>query len=874
MGVNLYSENNTIGDLEYEISKERFLGRNNYTIPKLVENSKPLSKKIELSTDSIVAMRKTINVKPRESVKLDLVICVSEEREYVLNTIKKYLNIENNKRTFELSRGRIEAENRYLEITGKDISMYQRLLTYILDNNSKITKDTKENSEKTSVYSINELWKYGISGDYPIIFAKIKNVNDIDVIKELVKAYEYFKTKNLEIDLVILNEEKEKYDSYVKDAILDSILNRNIAYMLNTRGGIYVLNNINDKDKNLISAYSKLVIDAKNGNLNLQLNDFDDDIIKINSKEETEIVEPIEEEAKENKISNLDLKYYNDYGGFSQDGKEYMIRVNKNEIVPMPWSHILTNANFGTLVTEAMGGYTWYKNSRLNRITAWSNNSIQDVPSEVIYLKDEDTKKAWSLGLNPMPDNNDYYINYGFGYSRYIHESVGIKQEADIFVPKEDSVKVQILKLKNETLHKRKIKVVYYLKPVIGEDEVKTNGFLNIEFNRNSNMILAKNLANSDYKNIVFVSSSEKIKSYTGLKKEFLGNGGLQNPQGLKLDNFSNKFPEKISNIIALEFEIELEALENKEMSIILGTSETTIGCQDLAYKYSNLNNCIQEKEIVKRFWNDCLSTIQVETPVESMNILLNGWTLYQTLASRMWGRTGFYQSGGAYGFRDQLQDSLSCKYFNPELTKNQIIKHSKHQFVEGDVEHWWHEETGRGIRTRFSDDLLWLPYVVADYIEFTGDYSILDVKTKYLQGEVLPEGVDEKYDLYLPSENEGTIYEHCIKAIEKSLSFGEHGLPKIGSGDWNDGFSTVGNKGKGESVWLGFFLGNVLERFSKICEFEEQNKSELMKEKHDEVKSVKYKEIAEKLRKTINTNAWDGRWYNRAFTDDGKVLR
>ena len=890
MAVNLNSENNTIGDLEYEISKERFFGRNNYKIPKLVENSKPLSKKIELSTDSIIAMRKTINVKPRESVKLDLVICVSDDREYVLNTIKKYLNIENNKRTFELSRGRIEAENRYLEITGKDISIYQRLLTYILENNIK-TKIINEDGINQTKYPINELWKYGISGDYPIIFAKIKNVNDIDVIKELVKAYEYFKTKNLDIDLVILNEEKEKYDSYVKDAILDSILNRNMAYMLNTRGGIYVLNNINDKDKNLISVYSKLVIDAKNGNLNVQLNDLADEIIKINNKEETEIKEPVEDESNENKLSNLDLKYYNDYGGFSQDGKEYMIRVNKNEAVPMPWSHILTNENFGTLVTEAMGGYTWYKNSRLNRITAWSNNSIQDVPSEVIYLKDEDTKKAWSLGLNPMPDNNDYYITYGFGYAKYFHESVGIKQEADIFVPKEDGVKVQIIKLKNETLHKRKIKVVYYLKPVIGEDEIKTNGFLNIEFNRNSNMISAQNLANSDYKNIVFVSSSEKIKSYTGLKKEFLGNGGLQNPQGLKLDNFSNKFPDKISNIIAIEFEVELEALENKEMSIVLGTSETTIGCQDLAYKYSNLNNCVQEKETVKRFWNECLGTIQVETPVESMNILLNGWVAYQTLASRMWGRTGFYQSGGAYGFRDQLQDSLSCKYLNPELTKNQIIKHSKHQFIEGDVEHWWHEETGRGIRTRFSDDLLWLPYVVADYIEFTGDYSILNVKTKYLKGEVLLDGVDEKYDLYLPSEIEGTIYEHCIKAIEKSLDFGEHGLPKIGSGDWNDGFSTVGNKGKGESVWLAFFLGNVLERFSKLCEYVEKNinnngendemhgiacneKSNADDSKLIELKSIKYREIAERLRKSINTNAWDGRWFNRAFTDDGKVLR
>ena len=862
MGVNLYSQENQIGEVEYEISKERFSGRNNFGIPKLIENSKPFSKKIELTTDSIIAMRKTINVKAKESTKLDLIICVSEDRECVLNTLKKYMNTDNNKRTFELSRARIEAENRYLDLSGKDISNYQRLLTYLLSNHSNTHVQISE-----GLYPISELWKYGISGDLPIVFVTIKNINDIDVIAELVKAYEYFRTKNMEIDLVILNEEKEKYDSYVKDAILDCILNRNLAYMLNSKGGIYVLNNIKEEDKELITMYSNLVIDAKNGNLNLQLNDIEDDAPKVNANDVVEKIDFIEESKKENLLLNKDLKYYNEYGGFSPDGKEYLIRVNKNDNTPMPWSHVMANENFGTLVTDSMSGYTWYRNSRLNRITAWSNNPVLDVPSEVIYLKDDETKKAWSLGLNPMPDNNDYYITYGFGYARYFHESLGIKQETEVFVPKDDSAKIQIIRLKNETPRRRKLKLVYYIKPVIGEDETKTNGFIDFKFDRNSNTVLAKNMINSDFKNIVFVSSSEKIKSYTGIKKEFLGKGGLSNPSGLKLDNFSNKFSGKTSSIIAIELEVELESLENREISIVTGASESVIGCKDLAYKYDNVNNCVQENEIVRKFWRDLLGIIQVNTPVESMNILLNGWAMYQTLASRMWGRTGFYQSGGAFGFRDQLQDSLSCKYLNPEITKNQIIRHSMHQFIEGDVEHWWHEETGRGIRTRFSDDLLWLPYVVADYIEFTGDYSILDIETNYLSGKILEDGVDERYDLYLPTEESESIYKHCIRAIEKSLNFGEHGLPKIGSGDWNDGFSTVGNKGKGESVWLAFFLCSVLKKFIKICEYVEKN------QESQERKSEKYRKIIEELRKSINGNAWDGRWFNRAFTDDGKVL-
>jgi cellobiose phosphorylase len=438
----------------------------------------------------------------------------------------------------------------------------------------------------------------------------------------------------------------------------------------------------------------------------------------------------------------------------------------------------------------------------------------------------------------------------------------GIKQENTIFVPKEDSVKIQIIKIKNETPRKRKIKLVYYIKPVLGEDELKTNRFLNMKFNKNSNTIFAQNISNSDYKNFLFISSSEKIKSYTGMKKEFIGKGGISNPSGLKLDNFSNKFENSTNEIIAIELELELEALENKEISLVLGAAESVIQGQDLSYKYSNLNNCIQEYELVKKYWQELLTRIQVNTPIDSFNILLNGWAMYQTIASRILGRTGFYQSGGAYGFRDQLQDCLSIKYLNSEIAKKQIVKHSSHQFVEGDVEHWWHEETNRGIRTKFSDDLLWLPYVVADYIEFTNDYSILEIETNYLQGKNIPEGKDELYDVYLSSNIKENIYNHCIRAIEKSLNFGEHGLPKIGSGDWNDGFSTVGNKGKGESVWLAFFLCSVLNKFIPICEY--------VGEKD---KINRYKEIVENLRRNINNNAWDGRWFKRAFTDDGKEL-
>ena len=318
---------------------------------------------------------------------------------------------------------------------------------------------------------------------------------------------------------------------------------------------------------------------------------------------------------------------------------------------------------------------------------------------------------------------------------------------------------------------------------------------------------------------------------------------------------------------MAIQIEVELQAFETKDITFILGMEEDKMSCLDNSYKYSKIQTCIAELEKVKNYWSEFTRKIQVKTKVESFNILLNGWLAYQTLVCRLWAKSGFYQSGGAYGFRDQLQDTLGLKYYDANLMKNQIIKHAGHQFIEGDVEHWWHDETSRGIRTRFSDDLLWLVYMVCEYINLTGDYEILNIETTYKKGEILEEGVDERYDLYEDSQIREPIYMHCIRAIEKSLNFGEHGLPKIGSGDWNDGMSTVGNKGKGESVWLGFFLYDILTKFVKIIERVEENAQEKTN------KIQKYTQILEQLKKSLNTYGWDGRWYKRAFTDDGDEL-
>ena len=833
----------------------------------MVKQSKPFSKKIGLVTEPIVALKRTIKIKPNQKEKINLIIAVGENKEEIKKEIQKYKIEENIKKAVELSKAKNEAQNRYLRIKGTQIRDYQKMMSYIVFYNP--TKKLNLEKLPKDKYKQSELWKYGISGDLPIILVKIKDSNDAHVVKEVLKAYEFFRTKNLETELIILDEEKHSYENYVREDVENIIQNSQIAYLKNIRAGIFELskNEISKDDLNLLNFVATIIIDANKGGIKNALKELEEEYLeKYKDVGKEQQITLIENENNENIdiLENINnLKYYNEYGAFSEDGKEYLIKVNKENRLPTIWSNIMANEKFGTLVTESMGGYSWHKNSRLNRVTAWQNYACYDIPSEIIYLKDMQTKKVWSLGLNPMPDSKNYNVIYGFGYTKYIHKSDGLEQELEIFVPKEDGIKVQILKLKNTTLNRKKIKIVYYMKPVLGEDEIKTNGYINLKYDANNNIICAQNLYNSEFPNdVIYVSNSEKIKSYTGDKNFFIGEGNLSNPESLKRTSLNNENSLGKNPCIAYEIEVEIESLSEKEIIFTLGSEETIIDSKNVAYKYSKIQNCKQELEKVKNYWKEELGKLQVKTPLESLNIMLNGWIIYQTLESRLIGKTGFYQSGGAYGFRDQLQDTLALKYINPEILKKQIIKHSKHQFIEGDVEHWWHDETQRGIRTKFSDDLLWLVYLTCEYIEFTGDYSILDEQTPYLTGKLLDENEDERYDRYLQSEKIESIFEHCIKAIEKSLNFGENGLPKIGTGDWNDGFSTVGNKGKGESIWLGFFLYNVLDRFIPICKIKGENNL-----------VEKYEKIKENLKRALNTNGWDGRWYKRAFMDDGNTL-
>ena len=519
-------------------------------------------------------------------------------------------------------------------------------------------------------------------------------------------------------------------------------------------------------------------------------------------------------------MKNSDLLYYNDFGGFSKDYKEYVIKT-KEKYTPVPWSHILSNENFGTVITSSGGGYTWSGNSRENKITAWSNLQIEDIPSEEIFINSEDN----CVRAIPRDNLNEYEIHYGFGYAEFIHEDENMSVKNLVYVPINKSEKNSIIEIKNLESKDKNYEIVFVANPVLGVMKEFTKKHL--VFEKCLTGMCAQNKYRENYKD-------EKVYF------EILG-------EDVKVESEITSDKK-----IKLKTQVRVGAKSSIKIICKISLVKTRVTFLETLENYKNDILKIQD------FWEDKLEKITIKTPVESFNIMMNGWLAYQTLTCRMWARTSFYQAGGAFGFRDQLQDSLMYLNIEPEITRKQILYHAEHQFIEGDVLHWWHPEKTNGIRTRFSDDLLWLPYTLCEYIETTEDYSILDELCGYVQAPLLRDDQDEIYMEVSKSEIKEDLYLHAIKAIEKSLNFGENGIPKMGSGDWNDGMSNV----KGESVWLGFFLYNILIRFAKICEY-----------KKDVSLKAKYLMLSEELKKSLNENAWDGKWYKRAFFEDGTAI-
>lgn len=851
-------EGEALGGIQYETDRLKFIGRGrNVSNPLALEPSKPLESSVGAVLDPIMGMRYMVRIEPGKIAKLNFVVAVAESREAVLEMASKYSNQNIIPEEFNLAATRSRVEARYLNLKTSEIEFYQELISHILFISP--AQRSKEECIINNTKGQPALWPYGISGDIPIVLVKLENTDEIDIIYEILKAHEYWKYKNLKVDLVILNEEENSYTNPL-NGLLSDVLSASHAHdMINKPGGVFVLkeSNLPKEDVNLICAAARVVLRGNAGDLKEQLK-----VKQDKGLPELKVYKEPPKEYENKAYENVDLQFFNGIGGFKKDGKEYEIVLKNGISTPLPWSNIISNPRFGFLVTEAGSGYTWHENSRENKLTPWSNDSVSDTPGEIIYISDNATGEIWNITLLPIRENETYSVTHGFGYSVFKSSSHGFEQEMTQFVPVNESLKLSLIKLKNASDSTREINMYYYIRPVLGVNDQSTASHICTK-KHESGAILVRNTYNEEFSGrLAFVDTSIKERTFTCDRKEFFEGGNLANPKGIRKVKLSGAAGAGFDPCVVINTVISFKPGEEKEIVFTLGEENSLKAVEKLIGKYRKIDEVKKALKEVQEFWSEKLECLQFSTPDKAMDYMLNGWLMYQVLSCRIWTRTGFYQSGGAYGFRDQLQDSLSLAHIMPEITRAQILLHSKHQFIEGDVQHWWHEEKYKGTRTRFSDDLLWMPYVTAEYIRITGDKEILNEETPFLEDEPLKELEDESYRIPRISDRKSSIYDHCIRAIEKSLKFGEHGIPLIGSGDWNDGMNTVGNKGKGESVWLGWFMHSILMSFASIC-----------RARGEEERGERYTSISKDIVRSIEENAWDGNWYRRAYFDNGKPL-
>lgn len=858
-----------VGNIQYETDRMQFIGRGHTLAnPIAIERERPLSNSIGNVLDPIFSLRVKVKVIPDKSARVSFVTMTANSKDQILDLLAKYNSVENCDAAFWLALIRSQVETKYLNIKASEMELYQDMISDILFLSPLRQKHAQSSLENHKGQSA--LWTYGISGDRPLVMVKIRDIEDVDILYELLKAHEYWRLKDLRVDLVILVMEVYNYNNPVFGLVTDIVEASQETNSVHKNGDIFILNfsMIDVTDMNLLTALSRLCFYGQKGSIAEQL-------LYMPYKMTEPMHLPTEYELEAFMLDGLTpidvnplttqevetLQFFNGIGGFSPDNRSYIIGMDKDQSTPLPWSNVIANETFGFIVTESGGGYTWCQNSHENKLTPWSNDPVCDPPKEIFYLRDE-AANLWSMTPSPIREKTAYRIEHGYGYSVFQHNSHGINQSLTQFVPLKDNIKLSLIRLKNESHIKRCIGITYYIEPVLGTTKQDSAMHLITDMS-NDGILTVRNGYNQMFANqVLFMDTSEKERCYTGNRNTFLGMGGLASPDELKRTRLSNSVGAGLDPCAALQVNVFMEPGEEIQLVFTMGVADRLDHVLENANPYKTVEQVHLALEAVKAFWQEKLGVVQVNTPDVAMNQMMNGHLLYQVIACRLWARAAFYQAGGAFGFRDQLQDALAILPLWPERTKAQIAKHAAHQFIEGDVLHWWHEPAQKGTRTRISDDFLWLPYVVAEYLQVTGESTFLEERIPYLDIDLLETFEEERYVSPRQSEEDGTLFEHCIKAIENGLKFGVHGLPLIGGGDWNDGMNKVGNEGKGESIWLGWFLTDILKKWILICEGHQAPDL-----------AQKYTQIRASLVEAIELSGWDGSWYKRAYFDDGTQL-
>jgi cyclic beta-1,2-glucan synthetase len=706
------------------------------------------------------------------------------------------------------------------------------------------------------------LWSHGMSGDNPIVVLRIRDSTKIEIAKHLIQAHSYWRANALAAELVILIEDVSTSRQALYEQIISLTASGHGPELLQKPAGIFVLRgeDIPGEDRVLLQSVARIALDDENGTLAEQMQP------QISPGRIIPGLSPVQSALPHHTtppIAPHELIFHNGLGGFTPDGREYIITLQPEQATPAPWVNVLANPSFGTVISESGSAYTWAENSHEFRLTPWNNDPVTDTAGEAFYIRDEQSGQFWSPTPLPARGATPYIARHGFGYSVFEHIENGINSELTVYVAIDAPVKFAVLKLRNTSVGERRISVTGYWEWVLGDLRQRSLLHTQTEVDSKTGALLARNSYNNDFSGrIAFADVDDPERTLTGDRAEFLGrNGTPANPVAMQRQRLSGQTGAGLDPCAGVQVAIDLAKGQEKEICFRLGAGYDLDEVQNLVHRYRGAEAARGALEGVREYWKRTLDTVRVETPDASVNLLANGWLFYQTLSCRLWGRTGFYQSGGAFGFRDQLQDVMALVHAEPALTREHLLRAAAHQFREGDVLHWWHPPAGRGVRTHTSDDYLWLPYVTCRYVSSVGDPGVLDEKISFLEGRPLKPEEESYYDSPKRSEDSGTLYEHCVRAIEHGLRLGQHGLPLIGSCDWNDGMNLVGKDGRGESVWLAFFLYDVLKRFS-----------DLARERNDITFAERCLAHARRLQTNVEQH-WDGQWYRRAYFDNGEPL-
>ena len=858
------------GVVSYETDRAQFIGRaQSSATPQAMSQDAALSDSQGSVLDPIVAIRYRITLAPEQTATIDVASGISETRIAALALINKYRDRHLADRVFDLAWTHSWVNLQQINASESDAQLYARLAGSVIYLNPALRSDPGIIAHNRRGQS--GLWGYAISGDLPIVILQISDLANIDLVRQMVQAHAYWRLKGLAVDLVIWNEDRAGYRQLLQDQIMGLIAAGVEANLTDRPGGIFVrvAEQISKEDLTLFQTVARVIISDTRGTLTDQINRRGAKDTRQNRLPRlvpSRVRHPALPPAA---LPRPDLIFFNGYGGFTKDGREYIITNAPGESTPAPWVNVIANSHFGTVISGNGAAYTWSENAHEFRFTPWHNDPVSDPSGEAIYLRDEENGYFWSPTPLPSAGQTPYVTRHGFGYSVFEHEEDGIRSELTVFVDTQAAVKFSVLKIRNTSGRSRKLSATGYVEWVLGDLRPKSAMHIVTEIDPVSGAIYARNAYSNEFADrIAFFDADEATRSVnvtvSGDRCEFIGrNGNLKNPAAMVRSTLSNKVGAGLDPCAAIQIPFELVDGEERQIIFRLGTTgRRGTDAGDLLQRLRGPDAVRDSLDAVYKYWTTTLGAVQVETPDPALNVLANGWLLYQTIACRLWARSGYYQSGGAFGFRDQLQDTMALVHAEPVLLREHLLRCASRQFSEGDVQHWWHPPAGRGVRTHCSDDFLWLPQAICRYVSTTGDSDVLNESIPFLEGRPVNPEDDSYYDLPARSESSANLYQHGVRAILNGLHFGEHGLPLMGSGDWNDGMNLVGMLGKGESVWLGFFLYDTLMRFSELARL--QGDTGFVERCHNE---------ADQLRRNLELHAWDGSWYRRAYFDDGTPL-